>query len=544
MQKKNAIVFVLLFLWIGILCAGNRTVAEWEPMRGVLIRHPFGIPINLIWSMAETDTLYILVQNNAAQNQAINTLSASNVNLAHCVFITAATNSHWTRDWGPQSVFVNDQTLGLVDQIFDGYPWVPGIRNSVRYADDNAVNPILAAYFGMPVVDFPAYLTGGNFMSDGRGVFFSTAQMLSENFSLMFPDDFIDLATQVLGANSYHFTINPELHGIQHIDCWAKLLDEDTVLVKELPVGHPEYDRAEQIADQFASTLNSYGKLYRVIRIFCDTYSANNAAAYTNSLILNNRVYVPLFGIAADQQAMQTYMDAMPGYEILGFTGPWYYYDALHCRAMGIADGEMLRIDAGRPDPVTNIEHGELVVHAGIRSYGEHELVSDALLCHYRINGSPQWSVSALIPGDEEHVFGAAIAGLENADILQYYFVAADASGRIAKKPLMAPEAMFSTTIQAPTGLPIQNLISNVSMRLYPRPARAFVNIALVGETKSPMQIQMFNLRGQLVHQTQLKATQREYYMDLNKNGLGSGIYFVKLITDEATIMDKLLIIK
>ena len=542
-MPKRICFLALLLLLAGLLLA-NRTVAEWEPMRGVLIRHPFGIPLDLIREMAETDTVYILVQNASAQTQATNTLSASNVDLENCVFIIAATNSHWTRDWGPQSVFIGDQTLGLVDQIFDGYPWVPGVRESARYADDDAVNPILAAYFGMPVLDFPAYLTGGNFMSDGRGVFFSTAQMLSENFALMNSDAFLDLATQVLGMQSYHFTINPEFYGIQHIDCWAKLLDEDTVLVKELPLSHPEYARAEQLAAFFAATLNSYGKPFRVIRIFCDTYSGTNAAAYTNSLILNNRVYVPLFGIAADQQALQTYTDAMPGYEVLGFTGSWYYYDALHCRTMGIADGEMLRIEAARPDPVTSIMGTDLILTARIKSYGAHALLPESMSCFYRINESVDWMSQPLIPGEEENEFQATIPDLLNGDTLQYYFTAADQSGRSIRKPIMAPEAIFTTTIEAPVSLMNFHVPSAVSIKLYPRPARSHFNLEVTGEIKDQISLQLYNLRGQQVLHTLLPRDQKSHRIDMSAQALGSGIYFVKLTADGQVIRDKILIVK
>ncbi|MDZ4120993.1 MAG: agmatine deiminase family protein, partial [Candidatus Cloacimonadaceae bacterium] len=373
------------------LIASNRTVAEWEPMRGVLIRHPFGIPINLIQELAAEDSVYILVQNASAQSQATNTLSAGSVNLSHVHFITAPTNSHWTRDWGPHSVFVNDATFAILDPIFDGYPWVPGLRYNLPYEYDDAVNSLLATYFDVPLLSFPAYLTGGNFMSDGYITAFSTAQMISENFSIMNSDQFLALANNHLGISNYQFTINPEFHGIQHIDCWAKLLDAETVLVKELPTWHPEYQRAENIAQQFATTNTHYGRPYRVVRIFCDTYSGNNAAAYTNSLILNRKVYVPLFGIAADAAALQTYMDAMPGYEVLGFTGAWYYYDALHCRTMGIADGEMLKIDHYSPAAVTSIIDGEHTIDCSIKSYGNHALLSAELLLHYNHTGNAEW---------------------------------------------------------------------------------------------------------------------------------------------------------
>ena len=45
-----------------------------------------------------------------------------------------------------------------------------------------------------------------------------------------------------------------------------------------------------------------------------------------------------------DDDALAVYADALPGFEILGFTGSWESTDALHCRVKGIPDLEMLQI--------------------------------------------------------------------------------------------------------------------------------------------------------------------------------------------------------
>ena len=64
---------------------------------------------------------------------------------------------------------------------------------------------------------------------------------------------------------------------------------------------------------------------------------------YTNSLILNDKVFVPITGSDWDEQALSTYQSAMPGYEywvwwILGI------YRCLALRIKGIPDLEMLQL--------------------------------------------------------------------------------------------------------------------------------------------------------------------------------------------------------
>ena len=96
-------------------------------------------------------------------------------------------------------------------------------------------------------------------------------------------------------------------------------------------------------------------KPYRIIRIDCPPYDGYNIAAYTNSLILNQKVFVPLFNIPGDAQALETFEAALPGYEVIGFPwGSWYYYDALHCRTRAIFDraDARMRVTVGRETPI------------------------------------------------------------------------------------------------------------------------------------------------------------------------------------------------
>ena len=48
-----------------------------------------------------------------------------------------------------------------------------------------------------------------------------------------------------------------------------------------------------------------------------------------------------------DDDAINTYELAMPGYEIIGVTGSWESTDALHCRVKGIPDLNYIAFDDG-----------------------------------------------------------------------------------------------------------------------------------------------------------------------------------------------------
>ena len=142
---------------------------------------------------------------------------------------------------------------------------------------------------------------------------------------------------------------NPNQESIQHIDCIAKLVNPETIIIKQVPESSPEYECMEEFANSFFELNTFYGRPFKIHRIFCPEISGgywenNPVAAYTNSLILNDKVFVPIMNSSWDDEALEAYELAMPGYEVLGFTGSWESTDALHCRTKGIPDLQMLQI--------------------------------------------------------------------------------------------------------------------------------------------------------------------------------------------------------
>lgn len=535
-KKKISIILFLIF-FVCNLSSDIRMVAEWEPMIGTLIRWPLGIPQELVKELAENDSLYVLVNNSEQESHAIGLFSNAHVNLNNVRFIYAATNTHWTRDWGPHSAFVNGE-FTIINPIFDGYPWVPG-RNQ-RYEHDNMVNVHLASQLNINLVNFPAYLTGGNFMADGYTTAFSTQQMLDENLPLHTYGDFINLSSELLGINNYQFTINPEFYGIQHIDCWAKLLNEETVLVKQLEENHPEYQRAETIADFFANQTNANGRNYTVKRVFCANYQDNSAAAYTNSLILNNKVFVPMFGIPADSLALQTYREAMPGYNVLGFYyNAWYHYDALHCRTMGIADKDMIRIEH-IPQSLIETESNIVYLTVKIVRYNDNLPDFDNLKIHYLKLSEGTWQENSLIQVNSD-TYIAEIHNPVHNDLIDYYFEATDLSGREAYLPVNAPHSYFSTEISLITSLS-DNIKPDTFFNLYPNPFKDKVKIFTNLEDKGFFNVRVYNVKGQLIYNQ--NDTLKKQYIDFSKLNLNNGIYFIEISNSVEKHIQKVLYLK
>jgi agmatine deiminase len=72
----------------------------------------------------------------------------------------------------------------------------------------------------------------------------------------------------LLGFKTYHILSNFELTGIQHIDCFMKLLDEERILVAEPPKDHILYPIYERIVEHELKNLKTiYGRPYQIQRI-------------------------------------------------------------------------------------------------------------------------------------------------------------------------------------------------------------------------------------------------------------------------------------
>src|SRR5690606_5054091 len=105
-------------------------------------------------------------------------------------------------------------------------------------ADDRAPQEIGAA-LGQDAVRVPFAFTGGNVLCDGQRTAFSTCALANENDVKGLPEgEFRKRVRQFLGIEHYYLVSNFERHGIQHIDCFMKLLDEERLLVLRLPEDH------------------------------------------------------------------------------------------------------------------------------------------------------------------------------------------------------------------------------------------------------------------------------------------------------------------
>ena len=271
-------------------------------------------------------------------------------------------------------------------------------------------------------LDVPYFATdivhaGGNYMTDGMGISASSSLVFEEN---EIPDaDLLEIMENYYGIDTYHVIDDPNNSYIDHIDCWGKYLSPTKVLIREVPESHPQYDEIEETADYFSDTLNQWGEPWELFRVWTPSDQP-----YTNSLILNEKILVPITGGSWDDEALAVYEYAFPGYEVLGFTGTWESTDALHCRVKGIPDLDMLQIFHNPLNDNTEPEENGYRVEMILDGLSEAGLIEDSIKVFWKIPESNTWLTEPLyasvIP-EEPDTWSGWIPALADSGLIQYF---------------------------------------------------------------------------------------------------------------------------
>ena len=407
-----------------------RFVAEFEPMQGVMIRYPLGIPTSLVAQMSNNCMVYCIVATQQ-QNQAQSSFQNAGVNMSNVTFVNAPTESYWVRDYGPWYIF-EDRHPAIVDNIY----------NRPLRPNDDEISGVFANFWNIPMYGMRVEHTGGNMMQDGRGHGVSDDLVFNENLQHLNVNEATvrQRMRDYLGIDPYHVTIDPQGDYIAHVDCWGKYLAPDKILIARLPQSNPRYQYYEQVAEYFETTNCCWGYPYKVYRV--DEPGGYTVAPYTNSLILNKTVYVPIGNNSNyNNQALEVYRQAMPGYEIVGVSNntntPWENTDALHCRTRGVMDFNMLFVDH------RNVIFGEqewqdsIAVTSKFIAYSGANLKQDSLLVYYSIDGGTYQVAHMTATGNPDEYVGY-ITGYQGGSEIDYYVFGADESGRRYTQPVFA----------------------------------------------------------------------------------------------------------
>ena len=316
------------------------TPAEFDSVAGIIFAWEAYSTLltELIKEVAEEDTAWVVVDNTSEENSVSNTLSNAEVNMDRVVFQVIPTNSVWIRDYGPWWIIEPENSRAIIDLVY----------NRPRPLDD-AYPESAAEYYGINYYGLGLIEAGGNMLLDGQGsvivsnVIFDGSQGFDPNLT---QDQLEQFFLDYFGVHKVIVTPHLINDGTGHIDMFVKLINDTTVIVGEYEnqsAGFSgNYDICNQVATQLANETNGAGRPFNIVRMPMPPYNNGITYTYINSLIVNNKVLVPIYGFstefANDDSVLALYETLMPGVEAVGFDCNQIIpaNGAIHCIAMKV----------------------------------------------------------------------------------------------------------------------------------------------------------------------------------------------------------------
>lgn len=526
-----------------------RTMAEWEELDGIIIAWTSYLPLlRQIVSSAQLEGLVWIICSDSNSVKAY--LQGGGVPLTNLSFIIAPFNTVWCRDYGPWCVYtLQGDTLGLVDFKY----------NRPRPLDD-AIPSILAARWSMPLYqtlsgsDSLSH-TGGNFMVDGFGTGFASKLIEMENpwHSAAHIDSILFRYCGIQIGRMIRMTVLP-YDIIHHIDMHMKLLDEETLLIGEYPVGTADGPQIEANIQFIQNNYpDCYGRPYRIVRIpmppnsFGQYPPTSDYFTYTNSLIVNKTCLVPIYGFPQDTTAIRIYKENMPGYTVTGYDCNQIIpaAGAIHCITKEMGTSNPVLIYHARLqntfDTVNNY-----AVNANIKNkYGIDSAFvywrTDTLQAYNRIimtnSGGQNWT--------------SAIPHQSSGKSIYYYIKTRTSNGKYFSKPITAPSGYWKFSVLGLIGISNnQNSVPGdfILYQNYPNPFNPATLIKYsIPEKKNNavlVTLIVYDIQGKEVKRV-VNESQKpgDYNVIFSGNALSSGIYFYSLYADGIRVSSKRMIL-
>lgn len=448
---KHTLTYLLLLIVLTINAQLAITIpAEYEKNDKLLMVWPYEAAIDSIvgeiTSLAvQTAHVELIFNPDSIQfdtTQIRNFLANIGISNENVDLIPAHTNTYWLRQYAPitgYGVFADNLVLYFGNPGFSAY----------NRPDDDSIPSQLANYMNKDLANYNLNFENINIQYDGLRNLFVGDRILDQNLPM--DENEIRFALNSY-FNSDEVFIIPSLDqsggGIwQSTDTYMKFLDFETIAISSIPDTLPDYNNLEDIVAELSSINDYFGYNYNIVRIPSPPNENGQypisqdeeLRSYTNSLILNDLVIVPSFGLPEyDSTAYYTYKKFLPGYNIKLVDARLLTpnHGSLHTLTKEIPQENFLRIihskiigsQAYMPDYQINCLAG-----AG-------DLVEEMWLYHKR-NSDTAYTKTSIHLVCPQHF--AKIENLLPTDTVHYY-IEAVSSSTTTTYPLSAPNGNFT----------------------------------------------------------------------------------------------------
>ena len=314
--------------------------AEFEPARGMIISwtshwYTENLYLTMLEGLSPSNTMYIVVQNLDDEIEIRELITERGISLSNVEFIHIETNSCWIRDYAPLFVRTPDDSLVAIDMNY--------------YADrtfDDDFPTAFAENQRLPRYDLDLFIEGGNIMTDGQGLLL-IGDIIYANNPLNSVEAIDSMLMFYFGCERVLAIESMTSDGTGHIDMFTKFLDSRTILVSSpTDSSHIDFEILERNAELLSSyTLSDGTGYFDVVRIplnleyrmFPPAWIYNT---YTNSLIIDEQIFLPIYNSQCDSIAINVYADLLPTYEIITVDCSAIINSggAIHCIAMQYPD--------------------------------------------------------------------------------------------------------------------------------------------------------------------------------------------------------------
>ncbi len=303
-----------------------RLPAEWEPQRAIMLTWPHpdtdwadlletveGLYLRLAEEITRRQDLLLVCPDALCQRKLAERLQTQGIPLRRVFFAQASGNDTWTRDHGPVTVLEGDQAV-LTDFRFNGW----GGKHAS--ALDDAITRGLheaGVFDDTPMRSPQLVLEGGALETDGRNTLLTTRSAVLDpkrNPGLN-AGEMERRFAELLGIQRVLWLDHGRLSGDDtdgHIDTLARFADPETILYATAHDHDPDAAELRAMAAELEAFRSADGRPYRLVPlppiepIYDPADGRRLPASYANFLIINGAVLAPIYGDAADEQALRT----------------------------------------------------------------------------------------------------------------------------------------------------------------------------------------------------------------------------------------------
>lgn len=320
--------------------------AEWEPHEGTWLQWPQDkvykgnelklerIWLNIIEALHEHEIVHIIVSGEMQRDHIGNQLEYHRIGLKNIDFQIIPTNDVWARDNGPIFVINNEGDTVITDWTFNGW------GDRFPSALDDKVPGHVGENKNIPVFKVPMVLEGGAVEINGKGTFLATRSSIIDSYrNLGMSQEQIEKElSRYLGVKHFIWLTGAgrgecDQWGDEtdsHIDIVARFTNENTVLYNwTSDLSDPRYKMLAKSLEELQAATDQSGKPLILVPLplpevhqtstMTDWHKSTlTDAAYSNYLIANNVVLVPVYGHRNDQTALSIIREQFPDRDVVG----------------------------------------------------------------------------------------------------------------------------------------------------------------------------------------------------------------------------------